>query len=149
MNLNDLQNMPLEDIRALAQKMGVRYHHSAKSGKIAQAIIDQTLAVKPPQTDMQHPAEKPQEAPRAFTPDEVLEAIKHITTAKPDFKAVFPGDGSWIFSYKGAEESGNLAIPLREITLKAGTVSRGALRLPMVKGDGTVGKGYADNIFVG
>ncbi len=148
MNLENLKNMPLEDIRALATKMNVKWHPRSKAETIAAAIVDQTLNVKPPQDrEMQHKAEKPQEAPEPFTEDEIKEAIKPYTDK--GLNAVFPGDGTWIFSFKGAEESGNMAIPLREIKSKAASVSRGALRFKGVKGDGTVGKGYADNILIG
>jgi hypothetical protein len=57
------------------------------------------------------------------------------------------GANVWHFRCKGAEESGNMDIPLRVIVMKAESVARGARGLKAIKGDGTY-KGYADTIFM-
>lgn len=150
MNLDNLKAMPLEDIRALANKMNVKYHHKAKPETIAAAIIDQTMTNQQPTNhQMAHQAElPPSKEVHVCSEAEVLEAIKPFAD-KEGYRAIFPGDGTWIFSYKGAEESGNLAIPLRTIRLKAESVSKGKRMFRAVRGDGTVGKGYADSVLIG
>jgi hypothetical protein len=69
------------------------------------------------------------------TPDDVRKAIQHVLNAKGGFEAVFPDDGTWIFRYAGAEDSGTLKMPIRIIVQKAERVSRGRYSLPILGRD--------------
>jgi hypothetical protein len=69
------------------------------------------------------------------TPDDVRKAIQHVVNAKGGFEAVFPDDGTWIFKYAGAEDSGTLKMPMRIIVQKAERVSRGRYSLPILGRD--------------
>jgi hypothetical protein len=63
-------------------------------------------------------------------------------------EVTFPDDGTWIAKYKGAEESGNCAIPLRVIKMKIQSVAQGKRGLPNMGRDGTYGNSYADTILM-
>lgn len=104
-----------------ATQLGIKVHHKAKAETI-KALIEQHEMNKP---QMQHPATMPREAVvHNNSADEIKEAIQRyvkegfVTTI--DEKA-----GTWHFAYKGAEDSGNVHMPLRVIAMKAEMVSKG------------------------
>lgn len=103
---------------ALADKLGVEYDGRWGADRIAAAIHDasQPKAITP---DI-----KPTRPLYHNTADQVREVIKPITDAKPDFQVIFD-ETTWTFRYKGAEDSGNLNIPLRLIKVKAEMVAKG------------------------
>lgn len=89
---------------------------------------------------------------QATTEEQVREAAKRYIE-KEGFVANFKTDPetgarTWHFKYKGAEEAGNMDIPLRVIVMKAEGVARGARGIKAIKGDGTY-TGYADTILMG
>lgn len=128
-DLSKLDALPIEEVRVLAGQMGIQAHHKTGKEKLVNMIKEAALTPAKPQVEqsMEHVAAKPVEPVITNTPEMVLEAIKDITDKKPDFQALFPNDGTWIFKCKGAEESGNLSIPLRVIKMKAQSVSRGRM----------------------
>jgi len=128
----------------LATKLGIKVHHNAKLETILMQINQQPQAF---QNDaMKHVAESPVEPVHVNTPEVVNEAIAAYL-AKPGFEAIYREDNTWNFKCRGAEDSGNLSIPLRIIKMKAESVSRGKRALIGEKGDGTY-KGHADNIIM-
>lgn len=127
MNLDALKAMSRPELVEFAGKQGVRVHHKAKPENIIKAIVEATLAPKP---SMEHAAAAPVKPVDHNTAEEVELAIKAIKAKCPEFTSTYnTHDNSWHFKYRGAEDCGNLDIPLRIILTKAQTVSRGALKL--------------------
>jgi len=131
MNYAELISRDIADLRLLAAQYGIKTHHKAKVETIAKAIIEH-ITPKPVET-LKHPAEQPSTQPiNIHTEAEVLAAIAPYTKLD-GFVAKFPGDDTWYFSRKGAEESGHMSCPLRVIRMKAETVSKGARKPFLVK----------------
>lgn len=140
--MTTLYDMPLEQVREVAMKLGIKPHHKAKKETIINQINQQPSAYKAQALGENHEKMAPA---HVNTVEDVKEACKKFL-AIDGFKALFPDDGTWIFSYKGSEESGNMAIPLVIIRNKAENVSRGKRGMKLIsKGDDTY-KGYADQI---
>lgn len=128
----ELQAKPEAELREIADKLKIKLHHKAGPDSIIEKIVAQPIAYQ--RDAMKHVAEKVAAPVFDNTEEEILEAIRPFR--KEGFDIKFPGDGTWIFSYKGREESGNMHIPLRVIRGKAENVSRGALRLKQMMFDG-------------
>lgn len=131
MNLDNLKSLSREQLIETAGKLGLQIHWKAKPETIIKQITQKAFEKPQSKQSMEHVAEKPQAPVIHNTPETVLNAIKHITDKKPEFVADFSEEGVWHFKYKGAEECGNLSIPLRLIVQKANNVARGRL---MVRG---------------
>lgn len=145
MNFEQLKTKPREELVELAGKMGLQVHHKAGVDKIAKDIVEKAFEPVLNKDPMQHPAAAPVKETIHNTPEQVNEAIKDYL-AKDGYTAEYPGDNTWVFKYKGAEESGNLSIPLRVIKMKAGNVAKGRRALMSHGRDGTYGNSYVDNI---
>lgn len=133
-DFNRLKEMPIDDLKQLAVKEGVTFHHRiSKPETLAKLIIEHvTQPQKAP--EMKHPAEQPTKAaPVLNTEDEVREACERYF-AKDGFRAEFEDD-TWRFRYKGAEDSGHMTVPLRVIKMKAMSVAQGAKRPFIVKNE--------------
>lgn len=133
MNYQELVSRDVADLRVLAAQYGIKTHHKAKAESIAKAIIEHITpkAQANPET-LKHPAEAPKPALVIHTEEQVREAIAPY--AKLDgFVVRFPGDDTWYFARKGAEEAGHMSCPLRVIRMKAETVSKGARKPFIVK----------------
>lgn len=125
MNFENLKKLDINQLRELAIKQGLTPHHRSKPDTLIKAIIEHaTTPAKQPQ--MQHPAEKKQEAPKLNTEEEVRTACA-VFFQKPGFEANFTEE-TWHFKCKGSEDSGHLSVPMRVIKMKAESVSRGARR---------------------
>ena len=123
-----------QEIRDIAEKLNIKAHHKAKPETIVNQILQQGQAYVA--DAMKHPAERSNPViSYVNTPDDVRNAIKHIAS-KDGFECRFLDDNTWHFRCKGAEDSGNLSIPLRVIVTKAEMVSRGKRSLLGFK-DGT------------
>lgn len=150
MMLEKLSKLPIEELRSMAAVRGVRHRKNARADTIAALILQAETAQPAPQPkkedEMKHPAARVVEQPVPHTKEAVLEAIAKFA-AKDGFEAMFPGDGTWHFKCKGAEECGNLAIPMRVIVMKADSVSRGR-RAPMSLGTSFVNGTYGDTILM-
>lgn len=144
MNFIELASRPVEDLKMLAAQYSIKVHPRAKAETIAKLIVEHVQT--PARDPMQHQATKPAKPVYNNTPEEVQEAITRFT-AKEGFTVEFPGDNTWIFKFKGAEESGNLSIPMRVIVMKAESVSKGKRSLRGMKGDPLNGT-YGDNILM-
>lgn len=131
MNYNELVSRDVADLRTLAAQYGIKTHHKAKAETIAKAIVEH-ITPKPQAETLKHPAEQPKAALVVNTEDQVREVIAPF--AKLDgFVVRFPGDDTWYFARKGAEEAGHMSCPLRVIRMKAETVSKGARKPFVVK----------------
>ena len=143
----DLATKSLDELKAIAEQLKIKPHHLAKSD----AIISQILAQ--PQAEIrdaiEHPAAAPSAAPLVIhTKDQVLAAIKQYAS-KEGFEATFPGDDTWLFKYKGAEDSGHMSAALRVIQQRASFVARGRVAPRALARDGTYQNSYADTILTG
>jgi hypothetical protein len=133
-----------DEQKSIAKKLKIKHSPNINADTLQRRIDAQPVAYK--NDAMKHVSQQAVAAVYENTPEEVDEAIaKYI---KDGFKATYPGDGTWHFSYRGREECGNLAIPLRVIVMKAQNVAKGPLVLRAMGKDNTY-KGYADTILAG
>lgn len=136
MNFEELKSRDISELRTLAAKMSIKTHHKHTAEKIAKMIVEE--ATKPKQDNMKHPAVAEKKEAALNTEDQVNQVIEPFLK-KEGFIAQFPGDDTWIFKCRGAEESGHMSVPLRVIRMKAESVSRGARKPTMVDlGDGKI-----------
>jgi hypothetical protein len=134
MDVSKLLAMEKKDLLRLAAEHGLQVHFNSKNETIAQAIID-SIQKKPNKGDVVEKQEVKEAI--ACTKEEIETAIKSIKETRPDFKAIYT-DSTWWFSFKGAEDSGNLSIPLRVIVDKARIVAQGARLLRAQKDFGDI-----------
>lgn len=127
MNLIDkLEAMGRDELMEIAGTQGVRVHWKAKPETIIKAIVEKVST--PVKSDMQHVAEKPQAPVDHNTPEQIEAMLAPIKVRAPQFEAKYDlEENTWHFSCRGAEECGNMDIPMRVIQMKANTVSRGRL----------------------
>jgi len=130
MNYAELVQRDVADLRQLAAQYGIKTHHKAKADTIAKAIVEH-VTPKPVEVP-KHPAELPKPPLRIHTAEDVLQAIEKFTKLD-GFVAKFPGDDTWYFARKGAEDSGHMSANLRDIFMKAESVSKGARKPFIVK----------------
>lgn len=135
--LENLQKMTPEELRHFADQQGVMTHWKAKPETIIKQIIDKVA--NPVKTDTpkvreeeitQLTAKRLKDAAEAAnnTAEMVEAAITHIKAKKPEFESKYDQmDNTWTFSYKGAVDCGNIAIPMRRIVRQAELVSRGRI----------------------
>jgi hypothetical protein len=90
------------------------------------------------------PEIKPVSQPLFNTPAEVETAIDRFL--KVDGFEARITEQEWHFRCKGAEEAGNMSVPLRVIVNKAESVSRGRRGIKSMGRDGTYPNSYADSI---
>lgn len=127
MNFENLKTMTREQLRDLAIKQGLSPHHKAKSETIIKIIMEAALT---PQKlpEMQHVAEKPVAPVDRNTPEEIETAIAKIRERQPKLETRYDAEeNTWHFRCLGAEECGNMDIPLRVIVSRASIISRGRL----------------------
>lgn len=149
MNHAQLQGKNVDELREIAKALKIKPHPRAKADTLISQILQQPVAYQ--NKAMEHKAQETAKPVHNNTPEMVLDAIK-VFAAKEGFVADFPDDGTWVFKYKGAEDSGNLSIPLRLIKQKAESVSRGRrapIGAPRDTFDPIVGKGYANTVLMG
>lgn len=139
-----LESKSLEELKAIAKELDIKVHHMAKGPsiianinkqqphRIEAAIVAATGAVEK--------AKEPAPSNKAEEVEKALEALKNRV---PEFESIYPDDGTWIFRCKGAEESGNLDIPLRVIMMKANFISRGRRAMR------TMGRADEDKTYAG
>lgn len=122
----DLENKTADELRALAKELNIKVHGMAKP----ETIIKQIQAQSPHRVVG---AEKNMEAKYARkvaqehknSIEDVKEALERLSLPE-DFQAKFNREeNTWWFRYNGAEDSGNLNIPLRLIVSAAVYVAKG------------------------
>ena len=131
MNYAELVSRDVADLRTLAAQYGIKTHHKAKAETIAKAIVEH-VTPKPQAETLKHPAELAKPALVIHTEEQVREACAAYFRID-GFVAKFPGDDTWYFARKGAEESGHMSSPLRVIKMKAESISKGARKPFIVK----------------
>ena len=132
MNYAELIQRDVKDLRVLAAQYGIKTHHKAKAETIAKAIVEH-VTPKPVVDVMKHPAEQTVTSQAILNTEEGVLAAIDKYVKMDGFVVRFPGDDTWYFSRKGAEEAGHMSVPLRVIKMKAETVSKGARKPFLVK----------------
>lgn len=123
----DLSKFTTEELRKLADTLGLKPHHKASDETVINQIMQQPMSRI--EAAINGKVEKPVVVASVNTKEQVLESIKKFTE-KEGFSASFNDkDNTWHFKCRGAEDSGNLSIPLKVIVTKADMVSKGAKRL--------------------
>lgn len=127
MDINNLKNLPREDLVKLAAQYGVPVHHKAKPEKIIRDIGEAISTQAKPKV-----AEAKPEAPKKVvviqTEDDVRASINHVL-AKEGYLIKFNGDDTVTFRYKGAEECIHLSSSPLKIKRVAEDVAKGARRI--------------------
>ena len=123
MTREDIQDKTIEELRALCLKLNIKAHPRAGAETLIGKILQQPKAFKAAALDDQPVSDDPTVVP-FLTEQEVMDGVAAYAS-KDGFEVKFPGDGTWIFKCKGAEDSGSLSMPLRVIKIKAEVVSRG------------------------
>lgn len=152
MNFDNLKTMTREQLMELAGKQGIHVHHKANEATIIKLITEQALAPQPP---VAHPISASSVAgdddaefnddvfkygekvavtrrkarlDRLNTADMVEAALAKIKERQPKFESRYNlDDNTWHFRCLGTEDSGNIAIPLRVIVMKATNIARGRI----------------------
>ena len=127
MDFDALKNKSKEELRTLAVQCGLEPHPRMKEETLIKMIIDSAANPKPPE-DLKHPAERKKEPEAIHTEEEVRELVKQFA-AKDGYQLTFPGDDTVIFKYKGAEDSCHLSSTLRNIKMRAESVSNGERKM--------------------
>lgn len=122
----DLESKTSEELRALAKELGIKVHHKASD----KTVIKQINAQQPHRVEgvvnkMEAKYARKVAQEHENTIEDVKEALDRLTL--PDeFQAKFNREEhTWWFKYNGAEDSGNLNIPLRLIVSAAVQVAKG------------------------
>lgn len=137
MNFEELKSRDVKDLRKLAAQYSIKTHPKHKAETIAKMIVEHITA-KPHGQELKHVAEASKSPMVVHSEDDVRQAIG-VYAKRDGFTAEFPGDDTWIFKCKGAEESGHMSAALRVIRMKAESVSVGARKPRMINlGDGPV-----------
>ncbi len=138
MNFDELASRDIKDLRKLAAQYSIRTHGRQKAETIAKLIVEHIQA-KPHGNELKHAAEKPQPRPLVVNTEAEIREVIAPFARKEGFQVEFPGDDTWIFRYKGSEESGHNSCLLRVIRMKAESVSKGARKPVMIDiGDGPI-----------
>lgn len=148
MNINTLKKLPPQQLVELAGKTGVKFHPRKSVKTILKEATDSPedfarmiLDAVTPQPNQQVSNEFDPTNPRISrlkalaeldklnTQEMVEEALAPLKARIPQFESSYrtedDGAVTWHFKCKGAEDCGNLAIPMRIILVKADLVSRG------------------------
>lgn len=119
---------PIEELRLLARKSGLTPHHKAKPETLARQIVEAT-------------APKPQRVTAPKREREVLDVhsegdVREMLAGFDKLALKFPGDGTFIMSCRGTEESIHMSSKESIIRKKAQIISRGALKPVTMNMDG-------------
>lgn len=127
-DLDNLNKLTIDQLRALASQHGVIVHHRMKEDTLIKHISEKMMAPQVNKKELKHVAELPKTTPKINTEEEIREACAKYFS-KEGYQATFKDD-IWHFKYAGSEDSGHMSVPLRIIRMKAEQVSHGA-RKPM------------------
>lgn len=146
--MDDLEQKTEKQLRAIAKELKVKLHHRAGTRSIIQQIRKQQKHRVEAAAVIQADHEQRLAEPKlSNSEDDILQAIAPYTKIE-GFIAEFPKDGTWIFTCRGAQDSGSMDIPLRIIKNKAMYVSKGR-RVLRSLGRDPADQTYAGTIMVG
>lgn len=122
--MNNLNSLSIDELRLVADKLKIKYHHLAKEETLIKLINQQNESRI--EDAMKHPAQVEVQPVKYNTQEEILKAVeKYIEKGvQVDFDEA---DNTWTFRYNGREECGNMSVPIRTIVQKADNVSKGKL----------------------
>ena len=122
----DLESKTSEELRALAKELNIKVHGMAKDETVIKQILkQQPHRVEGVAKNMEAKYARKVAQEHENTIEDVKEALDRLSLPE-DFEAKFNREeNTWWFKCKGAEDSGNLNIPLRLIVSAATYVSRG------------------------
>lgn len=124
-----LESLKLPELQKLAMQNNLIVHHKTGEKKLRQLIADKILAdmVAPPEKQRQGVHEPKIQAVHFNSREDIEKIVEKIQTSKPDFKAEFSSvDPTVKFTYRGAMDTCNLSLPIRQIQMCANGVARGA-----------------------
>lgn len=123
-----LATLKLPELQKLAMQNNITVHHRTGEPKLRQLIADKIFA-----DSMQKPvAETIPHEPKIqvvhFNSREDIERIvAKIQAIKPDYMAEFSDEDPTVkFTYRGAMDTCNMSLPIRQIQMCANGVARGA-----------------------
>lgn len=122
-----LETLKLPELQKLAMQNNITVHHKTGEVKLRQLIADKIFAdsmQKPKIAEMNEPKIQ---AVTFNSHEDVEKIVAKIQASKPDFKAEFSGEEPTVkFTYRGAMDTCNMSLPIRQIQMCANGVARGA-----------------------
>lgn len=123
-----LDTLKLPELQKLAMQNNITVHHRTGEAKLRMLIADKLFAdstQRPPVVEIPH---EPKIQVVHFNSREDIEKIvAKIQSSKPDYKAEFSDDEPTVkFTYRGAMDTCNMSLPIRQIQMCANGVARGA-----------------------
>lgn len=123
-----LESLKLPELQKLAMQNNITVHHKTGEKKLRMLIADKMFAdstEKPKQPIRDH--EPKINAVHFNSREDVMRVVERIQASKPDFKAEFSDvDPTVKFIYRGAMDTCNMSLPIRQIQMCANGVARGA-----------------------
>lgn len=123
-----LESLKLPELQKLAMQNNITVHHRTGEAKLRQLIADKMFAdsvAKPAEVTTLH--EPHIQAVHFNSREDIEKIVSKIQAAKPDFKAEFSDSEPTVkFTYRGAMDTCNMSLPIRQIQMCANGVARGA-----------------------
>lgn len=124
-----LTALKLPELQKLAMQNNITVHHRTGEAKLRQFIADKMFAdstQRPKQPDAPH--DEPEiQAVHFNSREDVMKIVGKIQVTKPNFTAEFSDEDPTVkFVYRGAMDTCNMSLPLRQIQMCANGVARGA-----------------------
>lgn len=122
-----LESLKLPELQKLAMQNNITVHHKTGEKKLRMLIADKMFA-----DSQEKPKKVEQHEPKIVavhwnTREDVVRVVEKIQAAKPDFVAEFSDvDPTVKFTYRGAMDTCNMSLPIRQIQMCANGVARGA-----------------------
>lgn len=121
-----LESLKLPELQKLAMQNNLTVHHKTGEKKLRQLIADKIFADSMPKPKQEVHEPKIQ-AMHFNSREDILRIVEKIQAAKPDFNAEFSDvDPTVKFTYRGAMDTCNMSLPIRQIQMCANGVARGA-----------------------
>lgn len=122
-----LEGLKLPELQKLAMQNNLTVHHKTGEKKLRLLIADKMFADSMPKPK-QEPAHIPNiQAVHFNSREDIVKIVAKIQATKPDFKAAFSDEDPTVkFTYRGAMDTCNMSLPIRQIQMCANGVARGA-----------------------
>lgn len=122
-----LASLKLPELQKLAMQNNLTVHHRTGEAKLRQLIADKIFADSIQKPKPEAPHEPKIQAVHFNTREDVAKIVAKIQATKPDFKAEFGDEDPTVkFTYRGAMDTCNMSLPIRQIQMCAHGVARGA-----------------------